>query len=301
MGKRNKFTKEGSEMNQNEEIVNDGNVVADEMDATPATNNDVPTQGNEGKEEDNRKWYNSDNQEVSKSAFIREQFVKHNKSRKQISEENNIPYRTVYGATVNLENEAEPSSRGRGQTFSKLSVTEDNHVVFVKDGIVTIDGVAQAEGTEAPETTEVDRNTWIKDQVNAGKNRADIAKMLDLSYGVIYGLTKDEEGTRQKYEIEDPDTHEMISRSEYIRRQVAAGVPKSDIAKKLDVEYSVVWQATKKMKTVEEKFVDSIKSLEKYMDLVENPEILTQAISLLNTVKIKAGEAAKVVETPAAE
>lgn len=296
MGKRNKNYEEANEMS---EVMENGAVeLENEMAATPV-DTDVPQDANAdaGKEEDNRKWYSLDGQEVSKSAFIREQFAKANKSRKQIAEEYNIPYRTVYGATVNMENEAEPTSRGRGVTFSKINVTEDGKVVFVKDGIVTIDGEAQPEGTAVPETIEVDRNTWIKDQVAAGKNRGDIAKILDLSYGVIYGLTKEAEGTRQKYEVVDLDSGETISRSEYIRRRVAAGVSKSEIAKELNVEYSVVWQATKKMKTVEEKFVDAVKNFEKFMDVVENPEALTQALALLNTVKIKAEEADKVTET----
>lgn len=248
---------------------------------------------------DERKWYLEDGTECSKSAFIREQFLKNNLSRKEISEKFNIPYRTVYGATVNLENEAEPTSRGRGVTFSKINVTADDKVVFVKDGVVIINGEEQPEGTPVPETIEVDRNEWIKRQVANGMSRGAVAKALDLSYGVVYGLTKDAEGTRQKYEVEY--NGKIMSRSEYIRMRVAEGVSKSDIAKELGVEYSVVWQATKKMKTNEEKFVDAVNALEKFMDLVETPEILEQAIKLLNEVKIKAEEANVVSEEAQAE
>lgn len=261
-------------------------VAVDEMDATETADSTAP------KEE--RKWYDSEGNEVSKSAFIREQFSVYNKSRKEISEEFDIPYRTVYGATVNMENEAEPTSRGRGVTFSKIQVTENNEVVFIKDGIVYINGEAQPEGTVAPETETVDRNEWIKEQVAAGVSRGDVAKILDLSYGVIYGLTKDAEGTRRKYEVEiigadgNPET---ISRSEYIRRRVADGISKSDIAKELGVEYSVVWQATKKMKTVEEKFVEAVTALEKFMDQIDDPEALSAAIKQLNSLNIKADQA----------
>ncbi len=296
MGKKNKNYEEAVEMS---EVMENGAVeMENEMTATPV-DTEVPQDTSAGAEkaEDDRKWYDLEGKEVSKSAFIREQFSKANKSRKQIAEEYNIPYRTVYGATVNMENGAEPTSRGRGVTFSKINVTEDNKVVFVKDGTVTINGEVQPEGTEIPETVEVDRNTWIKDQVAAGVSRGDIAKILDLSYGVIYGLTKEAEGTRQKYEVVDPETNETISRSEYIRRRVAAGVSKSEIAKELNVEYSVVWQATKKMKTVEEKFVDAAKNLEKFIDLVEDPEALKNVIAQLNAIKVKAEEADKVTET----
>lgn len=291
MGKKNK-NQEELEMDKNELEM------GTEMDATPI-DTEIPQDAaaTDNKDEDNRKWFSLGGQEISKSAFIREQFTQANKSRKQISEEYNIPYRTVYGATVNMENEAEPTSRGRGVTFSKINVTEDNKVVFVKDGIVTIDGEAQPEGTATPETIEVDRNTWIKEQVAAGKNRGDIAKILDLSYGVIYGLTKEADGTRQKYEVIDPETNETVSRSEYIRRRVAAGIPKSDIAKELNVEYSVVWQATKKMKTVDEKFNEAIKSLEKFMDVVEDPETLQNVIATLYTLKVKVEAANQIAET----
>lgn len=258
----------------------------------------VPAEAAEGTK-DERKWYLEDGTECSKSAFIREQFLKNNLSRKEISEKFNIPYRTVYGATVNLENEAEPTSRGRGVTFSKINVTEDDKVVFVKDGVVIINGEEQPEGTPVPETIEVDRNEWIKRQVANGMSRGAVAKALDLSYGVVYGLTKDAEGTRQKYEVEY--NGKTMSRSEYIRMRVAEGISKSDIAKELGVEYSVVWQATKKMKTNEEKFVDAVNALEKFMDLVETPEILEQAIKLLNEVKIKAEEANVVSEKEQAE
>lgn len=269
------------EMERNEMVATDLNEGAE-----------LTSQENEVKNE--KVWYLLDGTECSKSAFIREQFSTCNKSRKEISEEFDIPYRTVYGATVNMENEAEPTTRGRGVTFSKIKVTADNQVVFEKDGIITINGEEQPEGTQMPETTEVDRNEWIKAQVEAGVSRGDVAKMLDLSYGVIYGLTKDAAGTRQKYEVEYEG--KTISRSEYIRIRVAEGISKADIAKELGVDYSVVWQATKKLKTTEEKFADAINALEKFMDAVETPEVLTQIINTLNTIKVKVEEANLVTE-----
>lgn len=247
------------------------------------------------------KEYNlADGTPCSKSMFIREQFSKFNKSRKQIAEEYGIPYRAVYGATVNMENEAEPTSRGRGVTFSKINVTENNEVVFVKEGVVYINGEVQPEGTATPETIAMDRNEWIKTQIANGATRGEIAKILDLSYGVVYSLTKEAEGSKQKYEITLPDGS-IVSRSEYIRKRVAEGVSKGEIAKELNVEYSVVWQATKKMKTVEEKFFDAVKNLEKFMDFVENPELITKAIDSLNNVVIKMQEADKVAETDISE
>lgn len=236
-------------------------------------------------------YYLMDGSACSKSAFIREQFVKGNKSRKQIAEEYAIPYRTVYGATVNMENEAEPTSRGRGLTFSKIPVTAEGEYVMTKDDVVFVNGKA-IEGP-APETMQMDRNEWIKNQVANGVSRGDIAKILDLSYGVIYGLTKEADNSRQKYEVTLEDGT-VIARSEYIRKKVAEGVSKGEIAKELGVEYSVVWQATKKMKTTEEKFFDAVKNLEKFVDVVENPEVLTKAIESLNNIVVKMTEADKV-------
>jgi transposase len=304
MSKKRSFFSFGSEEDQNQEVENMENEtneveVADEMveslDEMAATELDTEVPADATPAVAAEEFKLADGTACSKSAFIREQFTKFNKSRKEISENNNIPYRTVYGATVNMENEAEPTSRGRGVTFSKINVTEDNSVVFVKDGIVYINGEAQPEGTEAPVTTEQDRNEWIKGQVLAGVNRGDIAKKLDLSYGVVYGITKEAEGTRQKYEV-TLDDGTVISRSEHIRRQVEAGVSKADIAKELGVEYSVVWQATKKMKTVEEKFVDAVKGLEKFLDTVKTPDILTDLIAQLSGLEIKTEDANKVTD-----
>jgi len=279
------------------EYFNQEEETMDEMNNNEILDTEVPTVEEDTQEQE---WRLADGTLCSKSAFIREQFSSFNKSRKQISEDYAIPYRTVYGATVNMENEAEPTSRGRGVTFSKIQITEEDKVLFVKDGKVFINGEEQPEGAGVPDTMESDRNEWIKRQIEAGLSRGDIAKMLDLSYGVVYGLTKDADGTRQKYEVELVDGTK-ISRSEYIRKRVAEGVTKGDIAKELGVEYSVVWQATKKMKTIEEKFVDAVKALEKFIDAVENPDLLTNALKVLEGMQIKSDEADKITETEVTE
>src|SRR5690606_41738777 len=68
---------------------------------------------------DTRVWRLDDGTEVSMSEFIRERFVKDNMSRKEIAEKFNINYRTVYGATVNMVNDAEPARRGRAAAKHK--------------------------------------------------------------------------------------------------------------------------------------------------------------------------------------
>lgn len=258
----------------------------DEMSANTAMGTDAPvTDANEAA--DTRVWHDLEGNEVSKSAFIRDQFLKGNLSRKQISEQFEIPYRTVYGATVNMTNDAEPSTRGRGIVNSKIKVTGDNKVVIEENGKYLVNGEeTDAAVVETMALTEVDRNTWIKDQVAAGVNRGDIAKYLGLSYGVIYGLTKEAEGTRSKHEVELEDGTK-VSRSEYIRQQVAAGKSKADVAKELNVEYSVVWQATKEVKSLAEKFADAVAAVKKFAgDVVEATEF-ADAIATLEAVSIK--------------
>jgi transposase len=245
---------------------------------------DPNVEGAEPKDE--RKWLNAEGQEVSKSAFIREQFTVNNLSRKEISDKYQIPYRTVYGATVNMANEAEPASRGRGIVNPKIQVTVDNKVLLEENGKYFLNGEEiTAEQASTIETVETDRNAWIKSQVDAGVNRGDVAKYLGLSYGVVYGLTKEAEGTRQKYEVELPDGSKM-GRAEYIRKRIEEGASKADVAKELNVEYSVVWQATKKAKTTEEKFQDAIAVLEKFAGSVKDVTAFNDAIAVLKTLEI---------------
>lgn len=276
------------EIMDNEEVmVNDEFVANEEVGTEVAETEVVETEAVE------QEWVNNAGEVVSKSAFIREKFNVDNLSRKEISETYGIPYRTVYGATVNMTNEAEPSTRGRGVTNAKINITEDNKVILSEtqaDGTVKhfING-EEVESIDGIETIEVDRNTFIKEQVAAGVNRSDLANYLGLSYGVIYGLTKEAEGTRSKYMITLEDGTE-ISRSEYIRQLVAEGLSKAEIAKKLGVEYSVVWQATKKVKSVEEKYNDAIAAIEKFADNVADADAFAAVVEMLKAVELKKEE-----------
>jgi transposase len=286
-------------INKNEEDVQmeeNTNLMENEMEVNKEVDTTVPeTTETAGAAADKKVWHNAKGDEVSMSEFIREQFTVNNLSRKDISEKFDINYRTVYGATVNMTNDAEPSSRGRGVTNPKIKVTADNKVLIEKtegegDAAVTkyfLNGeeLVAGEGgvVELPETVETDRNSWIKDQVAAGVSRGDIAKILDISYGVVYGMTKEEEGTRQKYEVEYEENGETkhMARTEYIRKRVAEGVSRADVAKELGVEYSVVWQATKKDKTDEEKYEGLVEQLEKMADKINDKEGFIAAIEIL--------------------
>jgi transposase len=258
-------------------------------------NTTAPTADEAAKEAgDTRIWTNAEGQEVSKSEFIREQFTVNNLSRKEISEQFDINYRTVYGATVNMTNDAEPSTRGRSASQTKINVTEAGDVVSVIEGVTHVNNIAVSDEDAAVlETTEVDRNTWIKEQVEGGKSRGDVASALGLSYGVVYSITKDVEGASQRHELEYDG--EVVSRSEYIRRRFAEGIAKSDIAKELGVDYPVVWSALKALKSEQEKYSEAVEKLAKFADKfdTEAAEVFTSLIEQLQGLEVKKEEAAE--------
>lgn len=228
----------------------------------------------------------ADGTEGSRAAFIREKFLNDNLSRKAISETYGFPYRVVYSATVNMVNEAESVGRGRATVNAVIKVTADNAFVNVTDEGIFVNGAAFDGALEAlGELTDKNRNDWIIEQVAAGVSRGDIAKIMDLSYGVIYNITKELEGTRAKHEItlEDGST---VSRAEYIRRLYADGISRSDIVKQLDVPYSVVWQATKVEKSEQQKYQDSIETLRGYVDKVADAEKYMSLLDQLADIEI---------------
>lgn len=229
----------------------------------------------------------------SRAAFIREKFTNDNMSRKQIAEQFGFDYRVVYSATVNMQNDAEGGTRGRSAANVMIKVNADNQVVEVKeiDGaqVTFVNGEATDVTYEEDQLTDKLRNEWIQEAVAAGMSRGDVAKILDVSYGVVYGLTKDAEGTRQTYTITLEDGTE-ISRAAYIRRQAAAGVSRGDIAKELGVPYSVVWQATKTEKSDQEKYEDAIKTLEHFVGKTSDEEAFADAIATLKAIQIPATE-----------
>lgn len=242
------------------------------------------------KETKGRETYElADGSTGSRAAFIREKFIDDNMSRKQIAEQFGFDYRVVYSATVNMHNDAEGGSRGRSAVNAIIKVNADNQVVEVKevDGaqVTFVNGEATDTVYDENDLTDKSRNEWIQEAVAAGMSRGDVAKILGVSYGVVYGLTKDAEGTRQTYTVTLADGTEM-PRAEYIRKQAAAGVSRGDIARELGVPYSVVWQATKTEKSEQEKFDDIIKSLENFNDKVSDAAAFADALATLKALTI---------------
>ena len=233
-----------------------------------------------------------DGSEGSRAAFIRELFLEDHMSRKDISDKHSFPYRVVYSATVNMTNDAEPAGRGRSAGNPMIKVVDGKLVNELEDGTFAIAETEEAVDASLVET--VSRNEWVQEQVAAGISRGDIAKALDLSYGVIYNLTKEQEGTRSKHEVELEDGS-VVSRAEYIRQLYADGdgMSRSDIAKELDVPYSVVWQATRVEKTNSHKYNELVDQLEAFVALTADPTHLESLIESLQDVIILDEEAAE--------
>jgi len=89
-------------------------------------------------------------------------------------------------------------------------------------------------------------------------SRGEIAQELNVPYSTVYSATANMENShhqvgqsggpsRKFVELEDGT---RMTRSEYIRKRVQEGVSRSEVAKELNVSYSVVWAATKGMDIV---------------------------------------------------
>lgn len=276
--KYNRSHKEETHMTQGNDFLTDG----EEVNVTAPGADEAAAEA-----KDTRVWTLADGSEVSKSEFIREQFTLNNLSRKQISEDFDINYRTVYGATVNMVNEAEPATRGRSASNAKIQVTAEGQVATEIEGVLHLNNVA-VEGSLADTATEdVDRNDWIKEQVEGGASRGDVAGALGLSYGVVYSLTKDVAGASQRHEVEL--NGEMVSRSEYIRAKFdnGNGMSKADIAKELGVDYPVVWSALKSLKSEDEKYAESIDKVIKFEGQVEDVDTFNALIAELKGLALK--------------
>ena len=228
----------------------------------------------------------ADGSQGSRAAFIREKFQQDNMSRKEIADTYGFAYRVVYSATVNMTNEAEAAGRGRSSVNAVIKVTANNQYVNEVDGKIYVDGEPYEGAVEdLGELQNADRNAWIIAKAQEGVSRGDIAKMLGMSYGVIYNITKELEGTREKHEVTLEDGT-VVSRSEYIRMLYAGGKSRGDIAKELDVPYTVVWQATKVVKSEQEKFADLIESLKGYADKVADPDTFAVILDDLSKVEL---------------
>ena len=278
--------------------------------------------------DDKPKFFDKEGKEMSMSAFAKMKFVEEGLSRKEISEEFGINYRTVYGATMNLDN-GTSSSRGRSGSNEtiKYAVIDDvkKLVEEVKDeetqvvSYVTSEVVdkeiveTSLESLEGLEIIESTRNDFIKETVEGGEmTRADAATLFGIAYGTVHSLTKGATSASRSIYItvvDEKGEEKQVKRIDYIRKRFddllnedkSEAEARKVIKDELGVNYNIVYNATKKEKTIEEKYNDILKSLESYVEKVTNPEEFRIVLDDLKTVQFlkeedKEDKAAETVE-----
>ena len=199
-----------------------------------------------------RKVYKlDDGTAVSRSKFIRQEFSK-DKSRKQICEENDFPYHSVYAATANLYNavHTEDGSALRGVTMVR-KVNTNLEFIDTEEQVV--------EEELAPM---IPRTQLMKELVEAGLDRSSVAEYLGVSKGAVYAATKGLGETRGRKTVIHPDTGTEMSRNDYIRELFVEGVSRKDIAAHLTqltgeyTDYGTVWAACKSYLKANEEELD---------------------------------------------
>lgn len=175
--------------------------------------------------EEVRKFYDDKGNEISRSAYIRQEFKK-NRSRGEIAKELDVPYYIVYAATANMYNEKHPEGGG----------------VKVNRGVILEDGRSRAE--------------HMREMFMEGKSRGEIAKHFNVPYATVYAVTKDLDAPGEKVhggkvmvDLEDGTT---MPRVDYIRKRFSEGASRREIANELGCDYAIVWAATRPKKKQEE-------------------------------------------------
>lgn len=155
----------------------------------------------------------------SRAAYIRQEFMK-GRTRSDIAKELGVPFSVVYAATANMDN----------------GVNTHGRTVMI----------------ELPDGTKMPRSEYIRQEFMKGRTRSDIAKELDVPYQIVYaatkGMTNGATGSRGRVMIQDPETGELVPRTELIRKLYEQGKTRREIANMLQVDYAVVWNATKPKK-----------------------------------------------------
>lgn len=164
------------------------------------------------------KYQLSDGRIVSRAEVIRELFSQ-NWKRADIAKHLDVPYNVVFQATANMTNAHHAPGKG---------------------------GVAAPKMITLPDGTQMPRAEYIRQQVAAGRSRAEIAKELGISPSAVWSATKDMKGSRraERHYVKLDDGTE-IPRNEYIRKRFLEGATRREIANELGCDYTVVWQATK--------------------------------------------------------
>lgn len=105
---------------------------------------------------------------------------------------------------------------------------------------------------------EVARKEWAIEKFSQDMKRGDIAKMLGVPVQTVFGYTRDLTnafhhpgkggfGGASKIMVMNPLTGEEDSRANVIRELYEGGMPRGEIAKKLECSYQAVYAVTKKL------------------------------------------------------
>lgn len=116
------------------------------------------------------------------------------------------------------------------------------------NGIVKVEG-----GYRLADGRTVPRAQLIRELFNQDWKRADIAKLLDIPYNIVFQATANlanahhspGNNAQRGPKMVTLPTGEEIPRSEYIKQQVALGRSRAEIAKELGISTSAVWNVTK--------------------------------------------------------
>lgn len=229
-------------------------------------------------------------EEVSTSEFCRIAFTALNINRREISDKFEINYRTVYGACANMTNTAVDAPKGRATAEATIRLDAEGRVIAVKGDINFIDGVETTEVIDFDALTQVNRKEFILAKVAEGMANADIAKLLQVSHGVVYNATKDSNAKGGSREVMIEVDGVEVKRADYIRQLFDEGKTRSEIKDLLGCEYNVVYAATKTEKSEKDKLADAINAVAKYADKVADVESFSSAIEILKLATLKADE-----------
>lgn len=133
---------------------------------------------------------------------------------------------------------------------------------------------------------EIARKDWAIDKFSQDMKRGDIAKMLGVPVQTVFGYTRDLTnavhhpgkggfGGASKVMVTNPLTGEEDSRANVIRALYEGGMPRGEIAKKLECSYQAVYAVTKKLDAPEVPVLDedvSADGVDVFGDAVDEDE-----------------------------
>lgn len=211
----------------------------------------------------------ADRSPMSRRQFIQYLFTEADMSRKDIAALLDLKGNQVYQATVNMENSHHGPGRGAGQGSNRAEKARDlarqgytrpdiakelemsYGAVYAATKSLDVHSARNATKrimlTVNGEEQEMTRPDAIRELARQGYTRPQIKEQLDVSYAVVWAATKNVdvvEARSNRVMVTMEDGRE-IPRTQAIREMADDGKSRRQIADALDLDYSVVWAATK--------------------------------------------------------